>query len=1131
MTRTIPDARQRLDALDPARSFIVKAPAGAGKTGLLTQRFLRLLSTVDEPEEIIAITFTRKAATEMRNRILEALRAADSGMTARDEYGRATLTLAMQALERSRTRGWSLTRNPGRLQVRTIDSLCHGLARRLPLLSRSGGPSLAVDDAQQLYRLAARHTLALVDDETFGEPVSALLAHLDNNPGRAEGLLAVMLARRDQWLRHLGGGQRLELSRTALEDSLRRLVDESLDRLDEVLPPALVPRLWESAQFARDHLPDDRQDNALGHWDGIPPTARDGGDRLARWAAMNMLLLTRDGSARSARGLNRNIGFPAGTQGTIGEAKKQMAELLDVVRAHPGFAERLARVVALPVPRYNDSQWRLLERLPALLNLAYAQLRLIFAERGITDHAEASAAAGRALGGDDAPTDLALALDYRLRHLLVDEFQDTSRSQFDLLVRLSAGWQPGDGRSFFAVGDPMQSIYRFRQAEVALFIEARDRGLGQLPLDSLVLQTNFRSTSRVVDWVNAGFATIFPDQDDCDRGAIRYSPARAFHGEADSGGVTVHPLFDADGDAEASLAADLVEKARQAGQRTIAVLARSRTHLHGVAAELAKRGQRFQAVDVQRLGEQLAVRELRALLRALLLPGDRAAWLAVLRAPWCGLDLGDLTALAGDDPHATVIELLADDERLARLSADGETRARRVRGILGAAISHRRRRSLRQSVEAAWLALGGPACLQSRADLAAAEAFLELVGEYETAAELPLLQRVDEALVNLFAPPDPGAPDTIQLMTIHKAKGLEFDTVILPGLGRAPRGNERELVQWLEWEGSDGTPHFVLAPIAESTDNRDPLEQLLRRTEQEKQALETVRLLYVAATRAKQCLHLIGTVRRTDDPDTILPRRDTLLHALWPVVGSSFRESLSLAGPQDGPGETMQEDSRAPAPPLVRAESLWTPPPVPSPLPGRFSLPEEKAEPEYLWAGSSARHIGTVIHRYLERIAQDGLPRWNAKRVMDARAAIGRALEALSVCGDALDQAIGQVVRGLTNTLEDERGRWILSGHDEARAEYALTAHLDGYPENLVIDRTFVEDGVRWIIDYKTGSHEGGRAEEFLDREQERYEAQLERYAQVLSRLDPGLRVRVALYFPLLKGWREWSPRLDASPG
>ena len=214
-------------------------------------------------------------------------------------------------------------------------------------------------------------------------------------------------------------------------------------------------------------------------------------------------------------------------------------------------------------------------------------------------------------------------------HILVDEFQDTSRTQFDLLLRLTAGWHPGDGHSFFAVGDPMQSIYRFRQAEVSLFIEARDRGLGDLPLESLVLSTNFRSTAQVIEWVNRCFPRVLPPEDDCDRGAVRYTRAEPYRGAAPGCGVFVHPLVDGESESEARLAADLVEQAVSAGHRTIAILARSRTHLHGVATELARRARRFQAVELQPLGERLAVRELRALLRALILPHDRAAWLAV----------------------------------------------------------------------------------------------------------------------------------------------------------------------------------------------------------------------------------------------------------------------------------------------------------------------------------------------------------------------------------------------------------------------------------------------------------------------------------------------------------------------
>ena len=1119
MTRPIPDAQARQTALEPARSFIVQAPAGAGKTGLLTQRFLRLLSAVDAPDEILAITFTRKAATEMRNRILDALRDAEAGKTAENPHEALTLSLAAAALNRSNDLGWSLTEDPGRLQVRTIDSLCHRLARRLPLLSGNGGAAAPVDDASELYTLAATRTLALVDDDAFGAPVATLLNHLDNNPLRARGLLSSMLARRDQWLRHLGGDHHGRLSREALEAGLALLVDEVLDAIDAKVPRDLADDLWELALFARDNLQEEKRDTALGRWDGIAPTV-DTDHRLGRWDAIRHLLLTQSGDLRRPGGLNRTTGFPATDKAT----KARMGALLEALENHPVFVERLARVEGLPNPVYSQAQWALLEQLPTLLNLAYAQLNLLFAERGVTDHTEVNAAAARALGTEDAPTDLALALDYRLSHILVDEFQDTSRTQFDLLLRLTAGWQIGDGHSFFAVGDPMQSIYRFRQAEVGLFLEARRRGLGDLPLESLVLQTNFRSQGQIIDWVNDTFSAVFPDEDDLNRGAIRYASAEAFHAPSANGGIRVHPLFDRNGEEEARLVADLIGDALNAGHANIAVLARSRTHLHAVAGELARRSLPFQAVDVQRLGDRLAVRELRALTRALVLPGDRAAWLAVLRAPWCGLTLTDLTTLAGDDTHTETLGLLADTGRKVKLSADGRQRADRAFAILSEAVANRRRRSLGQTVESAWLSLGGPACLQSRADLAAARAFLDLLALHESAGDLPLLQRLDEALSGLYAPPDPDAPSTVQLMTMHKAKGLEFDTVILPGLGRAPRSDERELVQWLEFEGDDGEPHLVPAPIAESESGTDPLEQLLRRTEKDKQSLETARLLYVAATRARKALHLVGAVNPVEDPDDLAPRRDTLLDPLWPVVADDFRRALAERAGVPETIETAPSAGEAGPLPLVRCTTLWQPPAMRDVVAAGGAPAADMEEPEYLWAGSSARHIGTLIHRHLERIAEQGATHWNAERILALRPRIERSLEALSVTGSALPDAAERVIAGLTNTLADERGRWILAAHEHARCEYALSAVIDGRPMNLVLDRTFVDaEGVRWIIDYKTGSHEGARVEEFLDREQERYRPQLERYAEVMARLHPDATIRLGLYFPLLRGWREWS--------
>ena len=122
-----------------------------------------------------------------------------------------------------------------------------------------------------------------------------------------------------------------------------------------------------------------------------------------------------------------------------------------------------------------------------------AQLQVVFKERGSVDFSAISLAALTALGTDDAPTDLALYFDVKLRHILVDEFQDTSITQHNLLRKLTAGWETNDGRSLFVVGDPMQSIYRFRQAEVGLFLQSQLQGIGNIQLKPLQLTVNFRS--------------------------------------------------------------------------------------------------------------------------------------------------------------------------------------------------------------------------------------------------------------------------------------------------------------------------------------------------------------------------------------------------------------------------------------------------------------------------------------------------------------------------------------------------------------------------------------------------------------------------------------------------------------
>jgi ATP-dependent exoDNAse (exonuclease V) beta subunit len=221
--------------------------------------------------------------------------------------------------------------------------------------------------------------------------------------------------------------------------------------------------------------------------------------------------------------------------------------------------------------------------------------------------------------------------------------------------------------------------------------------------------------------------------------------------------------------------------------------------------------------------------DLLSLTLALLHPADRLHWLSLLHGPLCGLTLADLHLLTGadqEDHAATLPALLAEAERVSRLSADGQARSARLWTVLEAALEHRERAPLRDWVEGAWLALGGPLCLADAAAAEDVEVFFEFLRELDDKAggrgRAVTPERVRDGVEKLFALPDPLADERLQLMTIHKAKGLEFDTVILPGLGRPPRGDSRKLLYWLQTTAEDGSAELFFGPVKSARSDRDP---------------------------------------------------------------------------------------------------------------------------------------------------------------------------------------------------------------------------------------------------------------------------------------------------------------------
>ncbi len=1113
----LPDQAVRAHALDPTRSFIVQAPAGSGKTELLIQRFLRLLACVDEPEQVLAVTFTRKAAGEMRDRVVAALRQAAAGEVPEAPHLRMSCELAHAVLADPHRAGWQLQRHPARLRISTIDALNAWLVARAPLGAAAAvAPAVALGP-ERLYREAARATLALVaGDDEHARPVAALLAHLDHDAARFERMLVAMLPRRDQWLRHLAVDA---TDRESREAALATLIASALATVAARIVEIGATELVELLDFAAGQVAAGSSQIALATtWAGRKRLPEPVAAELPAWQALASLLLTKEPDGTWRRKLTVTEGFPPSTA-----EKKRMADFLAARAGDEALRDALRTIRQLPGARYSDAQWALLGDLLAVLRLAAAELRLVFAAGGQVDFPEVAAAALGALGTEDEPTELHLALDQRIRHILVDEFQDTSLAQFDLLRQLVAGWLPGDGRSLFLVGDPMQSIYRFRQAEVSLFLRVRDAGLGPVHPEFLQLTANFRSLPAVVEWNNQTFAALLPAHDDPVSGAVAWCASRAVRVAGTAGGVTCHWLQAGDPQLEAARVLDLVQEAgRRHGHAGTCILVRSRSHAAPVIAALRAQGVPFVATDMEHMARSDVARDLVALTRALLDPADRLAWIGVLRSPLCGLSLADLALLLEVDHERPVLELLRTGLSAECLSPAGQAIGTRLVGVVDQIAPLRGRIGLRELVEAAWLGLGGPATLRETGELDTARLCLQLIetlgadrAGFDPVEIWTELERQQGSLG--------GTESGVQIMTVHKAKGLEFETVIVPGLAHRSRHGTPPLLLWHEVTDAAGGHEPILAPFAARDASAAALYGYLAHLEHEKERFETARLLYVACTRARHALHLVAalvphTVKDEARIDARRPAAGSLLDHLWPVLETQAR-AAAAAMVSVADGEPQQEIWVQPL--IRRLPPDWVAPALAAPVPGAKPV-AGNGSLVYEWVSPWARQAGVVVHEWLQRLALPGTELPQPEAVAHLEPELRRRLRQLGTAPGDLGQATARVVAALAAAVGADRGRWLLSGaHRDARSEWALTVVAGSGFRQLVIDRSFVSDGVRWIIDYKTTSHEGGDRAVFLREQALRHEPQLRAYRAAVSALGDPEPVRTALWFPLIGAFVE----------
>ena len=1077
-------------ACDPRRSVAVEACAGAGKTWMLVSRILRALLDGAAPQEILAITFTKKAAGEMRERLQQWLadfaapRAAETPEAWQQRLDAELLARGIepQRLPSQREQLQNLYQSllaQGRpVQIRTFHSWFAALLRSAPLsvLQQLGLPStyeLLEDDADAVAEVWRRYLRRVAGDADLSADYAALVATLGRH--RAHAALEGALARRVEFLLADAAGH----------------VDDAVEPFD-VLYPRLAgvaqPADWLLQRAAGRAL---LQDAARA----LAPLARTyaakGAELLAAleaedWDGVVAALFTKNGTPRA---------FSKHTHDDVRAAQNEVEAVLAAEAQHAARQYHLR-----------------MTRLTRPLIESFAELKR---ERGWVDMSDVERAALTLLSDPFLSGWVQERLDARTRHLLIDEFQDTNPLQWQALhAWLSSYAGAGGGTSapsVFIVGDPKQSIYRFRRADPQVFIAAQDFIVNALDGDRLACDHTHRNAPEVLGAVNtvmlaAQAADEFSgyrahSTESTARGHIGALPLiprpdRAATGEGaepvwrDSLTTPRVALEDSLRTLESRQAARWIASRIAAGvpPDRLMVLARKRLPLGELQAELRQLGIACEQPEQQVLGEQAAVQDVLALVDALVSPGHDLALARALKSPLFGLTDDDLVRIALAVRASTPSPHWGEGRGEGQPAPDAPPPPRRTppawlevlpKTELPTLDTHALAADLTQYRH--WLLT-----LPPHDALQAIYSHRDVLARFAAAAPAPERAQVLAQLRALLAAalrvqggrfltayqwlralrrqrlpaPRPSAPQAVQLLTVHGAKGLEADEVLLlDAASAAPRGGGPTTL--IDWPGEQPAPTRLVFLASEGAP--PPGVADLAAQEAAAQAREELNALYVAMTRARGRLVLSGVTPYSQPASSWWQRIEALAEPL-PV-------------PQDAVAPAGDEDSFA---------MLELPPALVQQAQEAIESEVAKAEP------TDTSRVGEAMHWLLEHAA-DTPQGWLPERVAQARRRFG---------ADADQAARAETLarRILTGDAD-----WAWAGGEVLEAFNEIELTHQG--QRLRIDRLVRRragahgDEAWWVLDYKSAARP--------ERDALLVE-QLGRYREAVSLIHPGQTVVAA---------------------
>lgn len=1084
------DAKARSHALDPNQSFLIQAPAGSGKTQLLVARYMHLLLTCNKPDAVLCVTFTKKACGEMQERMHMALNL-HTQQEPEKPHERELWQVSHQVAKHAKARGWCLDTLTQKLEITTMDSAFQSFLKKAPSPYRETSKRNLITEPESLYQEALEDFFQSLDTHPdYQKAYCQLLEANDHRQARIEALLLKVLATRNMWLGQLIPASNTESFTARMQNQLHHLYTHTQEVLLKTVPWDDFYNLFETTKRLQALLASLNHTQSLIM--GLPCMLEDARTTLDFWKPWRSFLLTKTGSLKK-RFTSREGFLNAATLSSlkathaddISRLQKTLSAAALKLCIHQEFTTQLKQLELLPEVEDVESEWSGIAPLCTLLPLLVAHCHAVFERKQAIDFCGISMEVEAALQDPNAEPPLAYTLYQHTQHLLIDEFQDTSQAQFSLFERILSSWNDGSCRSVALIGDPMQSIYRFRGADVSLFNHCKRVGIAGIRLTHLNLTHNYRSYQGLVNWNNEvfsqasgvdGFQKALPTKTDNDFECITFCEAENDHEEA------------------LSIAKTISNWQKHHPNDTIAILVRARSHLTNIIAHLKAQNIAYEAIGIEPLNRMQLGHDLLAHYQ-LFDFGNKRAWLALLRSPVVGLPYHCLWKLCRSSECLYSAIMQPPDTlepssllRLSWLKPFVEEYAHDL-SCLGPCMAARK----------LWLALGWQK-LVSGLSFKCAEAFWLHVYELECSGCRVSEKNLINLLTSINTSPLPTTPSSntkvpqvqkVHILTVHKAKGLEYDRVIIPALHKKIQHDNKELlVQHSSY--CNGKALLWLHSYPKLERDMTSMMRYLRHLERQSSSDESNRVLYVALTRAKKAMHL--TAQKT------ITNTHSWLSLCLEQLGKSTQQTV----PKD-PNAATSDHTES------NTHGLWRRSDKAYEYLKHCSIESRAQRSVSLTPDNENTHWGTLVHLCMQRVHLHGLDSVCALEHFLCQQAILLPFRTSSAHVRAQCAVIARQLQGMHN---DPIAKWIFNpNHKHIMVEQSL--HLAHGKSSIRLDRVFYDTASKlfWIIDFKTHQSNSQR---ILHEQMQ----QLHHYQTAINELYPHYEVKVGVYNPLLQRWK-----------